>query len=227
MPPDGMCYLSQRKAIVQSTRTSSKKEIYYRLPLKLQVYLGTMNQDHTQNPSITHYTPSPQMADKLTANRQGLLTPTQRAPIIIAAIVTGVGLIGFSLFGIVALWGFVQTLQYSGFFGLGLICLTGGSLSFLIIVFWVNANMFVPESLNQKPVRWERGKLKIKMASRERPEMPFSYIVGDYSFAPFVAPFEVPLEKGREYIVYYTARSRLLLSLAPLDQSNSQDWLPD
>lgn len=226
MPPDGLCYFTQRQAIVQSRGISSKQEIYYRPPYRLRVYLHTMNDDHTQNSSITHYTASPQMADKLSVNRRGELTPTQRAPIVVAAIVTGVGLIGLTLFGAVALWGFVQSLQYSGFFGLGLICLTGASLSFLVIVFWVNARMFVPESLNRHPVRWERGNLKIKMASRERPEMPFSYIVGKYSFAPFVAPDEIPLEKGREYIVYYTARSRLLMSIAPLDQPESKDWLP-
>jgi hypothetical protein len=34
------------------------------------------------------------------------------------------------------------------------------------------------------------------------------------------------LQVGREYIVYYSARSRLLLSIAPADQPESTHWLP-
>jgi hypothetical protein len=34
------------------------------------------------------------------------------------------------------------------------------------------------------------------------------------------------MQIGREYIVYYSSRSRLLLSLAPTDQPESDEWLP-
>ena len=47
--------------------------------------------------------------------------------------------------------------------------------------------------------------------------LPFSYIIGNYSFAPYIAPGDVPMRVGAPYVVYYAARSRLLLSLAALD----------
>ncbi len=185
--------------------------------------------NHTKNTTpapASHYTPSPQMTDKLLTNRAGKLTQSQRAPIMIAAIVTGIGFVGLSLFGLLLVWGFIQSLEFTGILGVGMLCITSASFLFLIAVFGVNAQMFVPEALSQKPIRWERGPLSIKMAERERTDMPFSYVVGSYSFAPFVAPAEVPLHKNREYIVYYTARSRLLMSIAPIDQPESEQWLP-
>ena len=185
--------------------------------------------NHTQNTTHappSHYTPSPQMADKLVTNRAGKLTQSQRAPIMIAAVITGIGFVGLSLFGMLLVWGFIKSLEFTGILGVGMLCITSASFLFLIAVFGVNAQMFVPEAFGQKPVLWERGPLAIKMAARERTDMPFSYIVGGYSFAPFVAPAEVPLEKGREYIVYYTVRSRLLMSIAPTDQPESEQWLP-
>ncbi|PJF43513.1 MAG: hypothetical protein CUN55_08695 [Phototrophicales bacterium] len=166
------------------------------------------------------------MADKIAANRRGVLTPSQRIPIISAAIVSGFGFIIFSIIGFVMLWGLVQTLPFTGFFGLLMLLFSGMSMFFLIVVLYTNAEMFVPEALDTKAVRWTRGPLTIKYSERDRPEMPFVYIVNDYSFAPFVAPYEIPMEEGREYIVYYTPRSRLLLSIAPADQTESKDWLP-
>ena len=47
--------------------------------------------------------------------------------------------------------------------------------------------------------------------------MPFSYIVGDYSFSPFLVPSEIKMEKGRHYTVYYTAHSRIFLSIESSD----------
>ncbi len=182
--------------------------------------------DHTKELEWEHYTPSPQMADKLAANRQGKLTKSQRTPVTIAALFTGCGLSGALIFTAFVVWGFVRTVAETGIFGWAMFCFTALSLLFLVAVLWVNARMFIPEALNETPVRWQRGKLEIQMASRERRELPFSYIIGTYSFAPFVAPFETPLDKGREYIVYYTNRSRLLLSIAPTDQPESKKWLP-
>lgn len=180
----------------------------------------------------THYTPSPQIAEKIAVNRMGKLTSMQRTPLIIAGLFASGGLLcAFSM-----LLSFVSSIVVGGAFVsaslggqilFGLMWL-GGILSFLFLlgVTWVNASMFVPEAISPEPVRWERGILEIKFPERDRPEMPFSYILGDYSFAPFVAAEEVPLEPGREYIVYYTARSRLLMSIVPVDQKESSEWLP-
>ncbi len=185
--------------------------------------------DHTKKSTQKHgekYTPSPHIADKIAANRQGLLTPIQRAPLITAALVSGIGLAIFSLISLIMLWGLIQTLPFTGFFGLFILFFSGGSMFFLVVVLYTNAQMFVPEAFNPSAVKWTRGPLRLKFAERERPEMPFVYIINDYSFAPFLPPRETPLEEGREYIVYYTPRSRLLLSIAPADQPDSGDWMP-
>ena len=195
--------------------------------------LGEFNrkikQDNTKKLKEKHqqyYTPSPQMADKLAHNRNGQLTKTQKAPILVAAILSGIMLFIVSAFSLLMIFATLQTLAATGVFGVLMLLFMGGSFIFLAIVLYTNAEMFIPEAIGSNVVRAERGKLKIKMASRERPEMPFSYIVGKYSFAPFVVPHEVPMEKNREYIVYYTSRSRLLLSIAPINQENSKEWLP-
>jgi hypothetical protein len=167
------------------------------------------------------------MADKLRANRAGKLTDTQRAPVLAAALVSGLGFIIFALFALVSVWGFAQTISVTGVFGWVLMGFTVLSFSFLLIVLWTNAEMFVPEAFGRNPVRWTRGKLEVKMSSRERPEMPFTYLIGDYSFAPFLPPQEVPIEQGREYLVYYTARSRLLLSMVPTDIRGIKKYLPE
>ena len=167
------------------------------------------------------------MADSLRHNSARKLTDRQRAPIIAAALISGIGFAIFSLFALISVWGFTQTLGVTGILGWVFMLFTVLSFSFLLIVLWTNAEMFVPEAFSKHPVRWQRGRLRIKMASRERPEMPFSYIVGDYSFAPFLPPQEVPIDKGREYLVYYTPRSRLLLSIVPTDIDNITEFLPE
>jgi hypothetical protein len=60
----------------------------------------------------------------------------------------------------------------------------------------------------------------------KRPELPFSYIIADYSFAPYVAPPDVTLRVGAPYVAYYSARSRLLLSIAALDAPDGAEWEP-
>lgn len=182
-------------------------------------------QKSTPQPTV-HYTPSSQMADNLLANREGFLTSAQRAPIVAAAIVSGIGLVVMLIVAAIVLWGFIQAIQFMGWLG---VCTSGfmaAAFLFILVTLWTNAEMFVPETFNKRPVRWQRGILTIKMASRKRPEMPFSYIIGSYSFHPFLAPDEVPMQTGREYVVYYTARSRLFLGIFPTDQADSAQWLP-
>ena len=180
-----------------------------------------------------HYVPSPSIEEKLKVNRTGHLTRGQRTPIIVAAFVSTAGLIcpATMLFAILASLTASPALLSASTFGavawvvLGIISLI--SFLFFGAVLFVNARMFLPEAFSPRPVKWEKAPLQLKLSERERPEMPLSYIVGDYSFAPFVAPDEIPLERDREYIVYYTPRSRLLLSIAPTDQEESTNWLPE
>jgi hypothetical protein len=174
---------------------------------------------------IVHYTPSAQMAEKLAANRTGQLTRAQRIPIVIAGLVSSIGLL-CPLTVLISSVGIALQGPLGGAVGAILLGLMFLSFSFLAGVLWVNARMFLPEALSKTPARWQRGALQIRMASRERPEMPFSYIIGSYSFAPFVPPSEVPLQTGREYVVYYAGRSRVFLSIAPTDQPESKKWLP-
>lgn len=228
--------ISKCRAILQPTRCFTKKmislhpknhAILHATGIHAQVISAKMNHTQkTRRKSTDHYTPSSQMADKLAANRAGKLTRSQRQPILIAALFSGIGLVIAVVFGAIMVWGFAQTLAITGIFGGCMVIFTGLGFVFMIIVLWTNSEMFVPEALSKSPVRWQRAPLEIKRASRNRPEMPFSYIVGSYSFGPFVVPEDVPMDKGREYIVYYTPRSRLLLSIAPTDQPESSGWLP-
>lgn len=164
-------------------------------------------------------------------NRTGRLTPSQRLPIIIAGVVSGVGMLcPISFLMAMVFGGLLNAAFVNGLLGwlayVLIMLFSLGSFIFLWGVVWTNAKMFLPEAFAKQPVRWAKAPLQIKLAERERPEMPFSYIIGNYSFAPFVAPDEVPLIKNQEYIVYYTARSRLLLSIAPLKDAQTADWLP-
>jgi hypothetical protein len=90
-----------------------------------------------------------------------------------------------------------------------------------------NAYTFLLEALMRHPVKYARGPLEIRVSTGNRPELPFSYIIGDYSFAPYVAPPDVPMRVGAPYLVYYSARSRLLLSLTALDAPDAAQWEPD
>lgn len=179
--------------------------------------------------TVKHFTPSETAMEKLAANRAGQLTQIQRTPLMIAAVTAAIGFLCPAAFFIGNIIGFVtgaETFGMAGLLGWFLLCGMYMSMFALGVILWVNVTMFLPEALSKNPVRWEKGILEIRMATRERPEMPFSYIIGSYSFAPFVAPNDVPMQIGREYIVYYTARSRLLLSMAPTDQPESENWLP-
>lgn len=172
------------------------------------------------------YIPSEKQRQKLSTNRLGKITTAQRIPIVVVGFISAASLICPITISGSVLYSIYLGINPVGIFAWILALATLGSFGFLAVVLWVNAHMFFPEALSRRPVRWEKAPLSIRLAGRERTEMPFSYIIGSYSFAPFIAPDEVPLQRGREYIVYYTPRSRLLLSIAPTDQPESAEWLP-
>lgn len=163
------------------------------------------------------FNPSPEFSAKLGANREGKFTPVQRREIIIAALGTGCGLVV-----VLFLMANILFLTFSGFSPGGIAGWVFTiffvlSFTFMALTLYFNARNYIPDMMSESPVSQSQGVLKIQMPQRDRIELPFSYIVGDYSFAPFMVPHEVPMEKGREYIVYYAARSRMFLSIEPVD----------
>lgn len=170
---------------------------------------------------------SPQMAERLAVNRTGRLTASQRR----RALLVGGAAMLFLLcplallvqLGAVWLGGDVSLHPVTGVVLVALSVL-------LVLIFagliGVNAWTFLPEAFMRQPVRYARGLLEIRLSTGRRPELPFSYLIGDYSFAPFVAPDDVPMRVGAPYIVYYSARSRLLLSMAALDAPDAAQWEP-
>jgi len=170
---------------------------------------------------------SPQMAERLAVNRTGRLTRGQRR---LALLVGGTAAL-FLLcplalllqLGAVLLWGDAPMPTIAG------VVLAALGVLFLLVfvgLIGVNAWMFLPEAFMRRPVRYARGPLEIRVTAGHRPELPFSYLIGDYSFAPYVAPDDVPMRVGAPYLVYYSARSRLLLSLAALDAPDAAQWEP-
>ncbi len=170
---------------------------------------------------------SPEMAEKLAANRAGRLTAAQRR----TALITGCVALALLLCPLAMLFQLGAVLLSEG------VSLTaGGALAgLLVLVFfavfaaivYTSVSLFLPEAFAARPVRWARGPLRIHLSSGHRPELPFSYVIEDYSFAPYVAPPDVAMRVGAPYIVYYSARSRLLLSLAALDAPDADRWLPE
>lgn len=170
---------------------------------------------------------SPEMAAKLAINRTGRLTPGQRRTALVAgcvalalllcplALIIQIGALALSE-GVTLSAGAVL----AGVFVLGFFAIFAG-------IVYTNVTMFLPEAFGDRPVRWARGPLKIHMSERNRPELPFSYVIGDYSFAPYVAPPDVEMRPGAPYLVYYSARSRLLLSLFALDAPDADRWQPE
>jgi hypothetical protein len=169
----------------------------------------------------------PDMAEKLATNRTGRLTSPQRRTVLVIGFTALVFLLCpvtllIQMFAILlANHVPVPTLG-------GVILAVVGALIMLIFVglIGVNVQTFLVEGFMRQPVRYARGPLEIRMTEGHRPELPFSYIIADYSFAPYVAPPEVTLSVGAPYIVYYSARSRLLLSIAALDAPDSAQWEP-
>jgi hypothetical protein len=168
------------------------------------------------------------MAAKLSVNRTGRLTGPQRRT---ALIVGGVALLMLLcpvtlLIQMVALLLARSDVPVATVGGILFLVIGGGFRVVFIGLIWVNVETFLAEVFMRCPVKIARGPLEIRVPERERPELPFSYLVGDYSFAPYVAPPDVLMRVGAPYIVYYAARSRLLLSIAALDAPDAAQWEP-
>jgi hypothetical protein len=163
------------------------------------------------------FNPSPALAASIATNRAGRLTGGQKRALLLGAgvSVSGLGCIGFFLLNVgLALGAGLGVGNWvSGLFFIFFLL----SFAYLGLTLYFNASWFVPDALSRHTVQTARGKLVMRPAERERFELPFSYLVGDYSFAPYVVPYEVPLEVGREYIVYYAAHSRMFLNIEPVD----------
>jgi hypothetical protein len=170
----------------------------------------------------------PDMAAKLSINRTGRLTGPQRRT---ALIIGGVALLMLLcpltlLIQLVALLLTTSDVPVATIGGVVFLAIGALFLVIFIGLIWVNVEIFLAEAFMRRPVKIARGSLEIRMPERERPELPFSYLVGDYSFAPYVAPPDVLMRVGAPYIVYYAARSRLLLSIAALDAPDAAQWEP-
>ena len=67
----------------------------------------------------------------------------------------------------------------------------------------------------------------LELAATKKPLIILSAILSAMasvvSFAPYVAPPDVEMRPGTPYLVYYSARSRLLLSLFALDELRGRD----
>jgi hypothetical protein len=171
---------------------------------------------------------SPEMAARLTINRTGQFTPGQRRVSLI------VGLLALLIF-LCPLAMVVQLVMLlfvtdAPAVTISSIVITAVGVLFLIVfggLVGTNAHTFLGEAFMRRPVHHARGPLEIRVTEGDRPELPFSYIIDDYSFAPYVVPSEVPMQAGAPYIAYYAARSRLLLSIAALDAPDGDQWLPE
>jgi hypothetical protein len=170
---------------------------------------------------------SSDMAVKLAVNRTGRLTPAQRR----VALVAGLGALLLMLCPVALLiqMGAVLLVGDTPVPALGGVIVTGIA-ALLVLLFaglvGANAGTFLPEAFMRRPVKVARGPLEIRMTAGHRPELPFSYLVAGYSFAPYVAPPDVALRVGAPYLVYYSARSRLLLSMVALDAPDAAQWEP-
>lgn len=167
------------------------------------------------------------MAEKLAVNRTGRLTRGQRRTVAVAGCVT-LALLLCPLALLIQLGALL--LSEGGTLSAGAIVAGVAVLLFFAIfagIVSANVRMFVPEAFAARPVRWARGPLRIQMSEKDRPELPFSYVIDDYSFAPYVAPPDVAMRPGAPYLVYYSARSRLLLSMFALDAPDADRWLPE
>lgn len=170
---------------------------------------------------------SPEMAEKLAVNRTGRLTPSQRRTVA----VTGFVALALLLCPLALLVQIGALLLSEGVTLSAGVIVAGVVVLILLVIFggivYTNVRMFLPETFAARPVRWARGPLRIQMSADNRPELPFSYVIEDYSFAPYVAPADVEMRPGAPYLVYYSARSRLLLSLCALDAPDADRWLPE
>ncbi len=171
---------------------------------------------------------SADMAAKLAVNRTGRLTPEQRRVVLIAGLLAAAAML--CPLAMLVQIGLILTSRIMDVVSVCGGVILGFGLFFMIIVgLMIGSNIlaFLPEAFAHQAVRAARGPLEIHYSERERPELPFSYVIGAYSFAPYVAPTDVEMRTGAPYVVYYGARSRLLLSIAALDAPDANQWEPD
>lgn len=170
---------------------------------------------------------SPAMAARLAVNREGRLTGPQRRLLLSV----GVGALLFLLCPSALLIQMIAAVLSGAapFPTLGGAIFTVIGVGFLLVLaglLGTNAIAFLGDGLARRPVRYARGPLQIRLTAGNRPELPFSYSVGGYSFAPYVPPYDLPMRTDAPYIVYYAARTRLLLSMAALDAPDGSQWEP-
>lgn len=178
--------------------------------------MRTMAKKSVELNSPQVFNPDAEWAQQLARNRAGHLTGGQRNVVLIGAVGSSLGVVVIVLIAL-SVGGAIFTSGRLNAFTLLTFVLFLLSFGYLGLTAWFNARVFVPDLLSKQPVQQARGKLEIKMASRERQLLPFSYIVAGYSFAPFEVPYEVPMEKGRKYVVYYAQHSRIFLNIEPVD----------
>ena len=167
------------------------------------------------------------MAAKLAVNRAGRLMPGQRR----VALIAGLGALILLLCPLALLVqvGAVYVMDNPPIPTLASMIFTIVAVLLLVMfvgLIGVNVDMFLPEGFMRRPVRVAHGPLEIHISEGHRPELPFSYVIGEYSCAPYLVPDDLPMRVGAPYAVYYAARSRLLLSIFALDAPDAAQWLP-
>jgi hypothetical protein len=167
------------------------------------------------------------MAERLRVNRTGHLTPAQHRLVWIV----GIGALVFMLcpLGLVLQMLVVILAGETPTVTLGGLVFTAVGAGFVVLILGLvgtNVVAFLGEALSPHPVRSAQGPLQIHVSSKKRPELPFSYIIGDYSFAPYLAPRDLPMRTDAPYVVYYGTKTRLLLSIAALDAPDADEWSP-
>jgi hypothetical protein len=163
------------------------------------------------------FNPDPHLAALLEINRSGRLTRSQKNILIIGAISSSAGIFCILVLMVNVVIALLAGVQVDSLFSLFFFLFFILSFGYLLLTLYFNAVVFVPDAFSKNTVKTARGPLEIRMAARERTEMPYSYIVADYSFAPYMPPADVPMEPGREYVVYYAAKSRIFLNIEPID----------
>lgn len=157
----------------------------------------------------------------LARNRAGRLTAGQKAAVVMASLFSGGGLLCLLAMFITLMSGMMAGIGTGSIFGLIFLIIFVLTYLYLGLTLFANARVYIPDAFSKQPVKQERGRLTVRMAERERPSLPFSYIVGDYSFAPYMVPAEIEMIAGAEYIVYYAAHSRMFLGIEPVNPAKS------
>jgi hypothetical protein len=155
-----------------------------------------------------------QMQERLTVNREGLLTRSQWIdlliePVVIIAFVAAAALIFFSL-----RMAFVRSI-------VPLLMLIGGGA--LVYFVWQRAKRY-----QRLPINYGRYFADVQMRSWWQFWRPFTFYRANDDVVYFDRwiPPRIPLRITGEYMVYYldTGKQRVLLSLAPVDEV--ERWKP-